>query len=235
MSVLEVYNMGEPMDRSNRVFMKLGKFEEAFPELEDVTVEFVEKDFLLKARSGTWHLHGQGGVMPCGNPSCRRGGYELDRDIREMLRMGVLQKHIELHCRGDEGSPKGRKVGRRCERSIEATVTVRFKDIKDEFANTRERRLEKYNSGATFQRTIGIEATGDEFVVTVKDVRSTGNQYRLRDPNNSNATASTVAPTAKTTPAMALQDAIEFAESEFKRSIQHEQFKPLPARSDFTS
>jgi len=120
--------MGEPMDRSNRVSLKLGSFDEVFPELEDVVVEFVESDFLLETRSGTWHLHWEGGLMPCGNPSCRRGGYEVDRiGIREMLRTGELQKEIKIYCGGDEGSPQGRRIGRRCQRSIEGTVTLRLK------------------------------------------------------------------------------------------------------------
>jgi hypothetical protein len=124
---LEMFSMGEPMDRSRRVFGSLASFDEVFPELEDAVFEFVEKDFIFEKRSGTWHLHGQGGLMPCGNQSCRRGGYELDRDIRQMLRAGVLQKTIELSCRGDEGSPQGRKIGRRCERSIEGALTLRLK------------------------------------------------------------------------------------------------------------
>jgi hypothetical protein len=105
--------MGEPMDRSRRVFGRLAPFDEVFPELEDAVFEFIEKDFLFQKRPGRWHIHGQGGVMPCGNPSCQRGGYELDRDIRQMLRAGTLTKTLELACRGDEGSPKGRKIGRR--------------------------------------------------------------------------------------------------------------------------
>jgi len=123
----EVCITGEPIDRSRRVFGSLRSFDEVFPELDDVVLEFVEKDFLFEKRSGTWHLHGQGGLMPCGNPSCRRGGYELDRNLRQMLRAGVLQKTIEVSCRGDEGSPQGRKIGRGCERSIEGTLTLLLK------------------------------------------------------------------------------------------------------------
>ena len=119
--------MGEPMNRSNRVFGSLKSLDEAFPELEDVVVEFVEKDFVFEKRSGTWYIHGQGGLMPCGNPSCRHGGYELDKDIHLMLRAGVLQKTIQLSCSGDEGSPQGRKIGRKCERSIAGTLTLRLK------------------------------------------------------------------------------------------------------------
>lgn len=91
------------------------------------SLEFVEHDFMLRARSGIWHLAWEGGLMPCGNQSCRRGGYELDRGIREMLQAGVFEEKVKLFCRGDEGSPQGRRIGPRCQRSIEATVTLRFK------------------------------------------------------------------------------------------------------------
>ncbi|MGA3081512.1 MAG: hypothetical protein ABSD44_09040 [Terracidiphilus sp.] len=119
--------MGEPMDMSLRVFGKLKQFEEVFPALEDAIVDFTEFDFLFEKRSGIWHVYGEGGMMPCGNPSCRRGGYEIDSKVIEMVRSHQTEKQITLYCPGDEGSPKGRKVGRRCQRKIEAKVTLRLK------------------------------------------------------------------------------------------------------------
>jgi hypothetical protein len=119
--------MGAPMDRSRRVFGKLTSFEEAFPTLEEVTVEFTEYDFLLEKRTGIWKFSWDGGLMPCGNPSCRRGGYELDDPVRSMVRTQAVEKEIKLHCRGDEGSPKGRKIGRRCQHHIEAKITLKYK------------------------------------------------------------------------------------------------------------
>jgi len=65
--------------------------------------------------------------MPCSNPSCRRGGYELDRKVPEMVRAGLTETKIKLYCRGDEGSPKGRKIGRRCQHSIEGTIRLKYK------------------------------------------------------------------------------------------------------------
>jgi hypothetical protein len=120
--------MGEPMDRSHRVFFKLGPFEEAFPTLEEATVEFTEYDFLQEVRRGTWRVSGDGGLMPCGNTFCRRGGYELDREIHEIVRLDSLEKEVRLDCLGDEGSPKGRRRGRRCQRHIEAKIRLQYKN-----------------------------------------------------------------------------------------------------------
>lgn len=120
--------MGEPMDRSHRVFMKLGPFAEAFPALDEAAVEFVEYDFLQEVRRGTWRVSWNGGLMPCGNTFCRRGGYELDREIHEMVRSGSVEREVKLDCRGDEGSPKGRRRGRRCQRHIEAKIRLKYKN-----------------------------------------------------------------------------------------------------------
>ncbi|MFZ0732176.1 MAG: hypothetical protein WA434_01030 [Candidatus Acidiferrales bacterium] len=91
--------------------MKLGTFEEAFSTLDDAVVGFTEFDFLMKKRTGMWRLSWQGGLVACGNPFCRRGGYELDREVSKMVRAQKAMKDIELYCHGDEGSPKGRKIG----------------------------------------------------------------------------------------------------------------------------
>jgi hypothetical protein len=119
--------MGEPMDRSHRIFMKLGTFEEAFPTLDDAVVEFTEFDFLMEKRTEVWRLAWQSGLAPCGNPFCRRGGYELDREVSRMVRAQEAVKDIEVYCHGDEGSPKGRKIGRRCQHKIEAKIVLKYK------------------------------------------------------------------------------------------------------------
>jgi len=119
--------MGEPMDRSRRVFMRFGPFQQAFPTLDEATVEFTEYYFMQEMRHGTWHVSWDGGLMPCGNTFCRRGGYELDRQIQEIARSGAVEKEVRLDCRGDEGSPKGRRIGRRCQRHIEARITLKYR------------------------------------------------------------------------------------------------------------
>jgi len=120
--------MGEPMDRSKLVFMELGPFQRAFPRLESAVVEFTEFNLHLKGRSGRWRLEWDGGLMECGNSSCRRGGYRFDREVHRMVRENLTEQTFRIHCPGDEGSPKGRKRGRRCERYVTGKITLQYKD-----------------------------------------------------------------------------------------------------------
>jgi hypothetical protein len=119
--------MGELKDRSRRVFGRLTTFENAFPTVEEAIVEFTESDFGLSKRTGTFYLHEEGGMMACGNPYCRRGGYEFDRELSVMVRHQDTEKRIRVACPGDEGSPKGRKIGRRCSLSVDGVLRVKYK------------------------------------------------------------------------------------------------------------
>lgn len=103
------------------------------------------------------------------------------------------------------------------------------------FENVRQRKLQMQRGNDTFRRTISIEADGTEYTVKIDDSRLTVSNYGLRDANDRNLPTSNVTPTAKTTPAMTLRKAVEFADSEFQRSIQHESFSPLAAEEDFTT
>jgi hypothetical protein len=119
--------MGAPMDRSKRVFMQSGTFEQAFPELVSARLDFVEFDFGTQKRKSVHIIEHDGGLLPCGNDRCFRGGYELDREVRNMIRAGLAEKDIQLSCRGDEGTPKLRR-GRSCVRSITGTIKLILKE-----------------------------------------------------------------------------------------------------------
>jgi hypothetical protein len=121
--------MGQPMDRSQRIFApQTDKFAEAFPTLEDAVLEYIEYDFGQAQTGKRWHsLRTEGGLMRCGNSRCHRGGYEIDREVRRMIRENVAEQHVEISCPGDEGTPK-RKRGDSCDRSIEGTLTLKFKE-----------------------------------------------------------------------------------------------------------
>ena len=120
--------MGEPMDRSGRIFMKQGSFDKAFPTLKDAAVEYTEWDGGVKQRSGKFYIRWQGGLMACSNPRCRRGGYEFDMEIHSMVREKANELKIRLCCPGDEGSPKGRRRGQSCTVSVEATIRLTYKE-----------------------------------------------------------------------------------------------------------
>jgi hypothetical protein len=120
--------LGEPMDRSRLFFPPTSEWEKAFPTLEDAIIHYIESDFSGEERKGIVSLRRQGGILPCGNPLCFRGGYELDREVDRMIHEGVLEKTMTLHCPGDEGTPK-RHRGDDCERSIRATLKLKPKSV----------------------------------------------------------------------------------------------------------
>lgn len=77
--------MGEPMDRSRRVFGHLTTFEEAFPTIEVATISSYEVGegihMLGAVDESERRTFGEGvpfreGLIPCRNPRCRRGGYQ---------------------------------------------------------------------------------------------------------------------------------------------------------------
>jgi hypothetical protein len=133
--------MGEPMDRSRRVFGSLKPFDDVFPDIEGADVEYTETgEFAMKARTWLYHRSAEdeqpqthyhsvrhGGLIRCSNPLCRRGGYEIDAVLAEMKRLGETERSGSLSCPGDEGSPKGRRRGDRCRNQIQYTLTVRYR------------------------------------------------------------------------------------------------------------
>ena len=119
--------MGQPKDRSDRVFAgPLKRFEQVFPKLDDVIVEYTEFEHTRELQKGLHSVKADGGLMRCGNDRCYRGGYELDFKIHEMVREGVTEKTFELDCLGAEGTPK-RDRGHNCSRSIKAIVKLILK------------------------------------------------------------------------------------------------------------
>jgi|SRR5581483_11782712 len=119
--------MSEPMDRSRRIFVDQGTFEQAFPDVEEARIEYTEFEYGNEKRDGGWDLR-DGGLMRCGNPRCRRGGYELDLQvIHKMVREHATEKEFQLSCPGDEGTPQGRQRGRSCAFSIKGKATVKYK------------------------------------------------------------------------------------------------------------
>jgi len=121
--------MGEPMDRSRSVFGSLKPFDEVFPDVEDAGVEYTERgEFDDKVRAlQSFHSIKHGGLIPCSNPLCRRGGFEIDEVLSAMRGSRQSEREGSLSCPGDEGSPKGRHSGKRCGNEIRYKLTVKYK------------------------------------------------------------------------------------------------------------
>jgi len=126
--------MGTPMDRSGRFFCTpVDSFEKAFPELESALIEYYETGdgvFALgpghDPNSYSKPRQVREPLMRCSNPQCRRGGYEIDREISMMISERKEFEEFTMHCPGDEGSPKGRRPGKRCWNVLHVRLTLKY-------------------------------------------------------------------------------------------------------------
>ena len=125
--------MGKPMDRSNRFCSPLTTFERAFPTLETVTIASYEtgkgvRTFGLEPRK-TYAVARplRGGLVPCSNPRCYGGGYEVDHILSEMVSERLTEKEYVQDCPGEERSPKRRRTGMPCFNALHYRLTVKYK------------------------------------------------------------------------------------------------------------
>lgn len=119
--------------RTNPFYNGVSSFKAAFPDLQDALIEWRELRGAEDTRSGearkTGYRRGNftQGVLPCSNPACREGGYEVDRLIAEMLQLGQTERAGIVLCSGREIPEEGRRGPVRCRYRIDykATLTPR--------------------------------------------------------------------------------------------------------------
>lgn len=113
---------------SNFVFAGKVSFAEAFPQIEDVTVEVEES-----GEGVTWKGKQQYGkeslneYINCSNPLCYNGGFSVSRILREMIHNKQTEIETSAICQGNEGSPKGRRIYRKCLNHFKIKVSMKYK------------------------------------------------------------------------------------------------------------
>lgn len=129
--------MGEPVDRSKRVFGELGDFDSAFPDLEDVIVDWIEGESWSlpeKAKKGEYtekvSLRDYGGLFRCSASLCVNGGYEVDRIVSDMIRNNEKVREDYVICIGYEKMPG--PINKSCYNKLYYRITLKYKDKQDE-------------------------------------------------------------------------------------------------------
>jgi hypothetical protein len=127
------------MDRNRRdkasdlfkysVFGTKVPFREAFPEIADIVVEINETGEGLhggvsKRKLGPDSI---GEFVNCSNPICYGGGFNLVDIIREMVSKKETEREDSRLCRGNEGSPKGRRIYRKCFNMFEIKINIKYR------------------------------------------------------------------------------------------------------------
>lgn len=116
---------------TNFIFSEKGSFDEAFPEIEDLTVEVEKSGEGVKEwnHKSVYRMQNfPGEYINCNNPLCYNGGFAIGSILREMVRNKQLELETSKFCIGNEGSPKGRIIYRKCLNSFNVKVTIKYKE-----------------------------------------------------------------------------------------------------------
>jgi hypothetical protein len=115
---------------ANFVFSKKVSFAEAFPQIEDLVIEVEEsgRDVWHGSSKSTYRMdHLPGEYINCSNSLCYNGGFSIGSILREMVRNKQTEIETGKMCQGNEGSPKGRKIYRKCLNMFKIKVSLTYK------------------------------------------------------------------------------------------------------------
>jgi hypothetical protein len=71
-------------------------------------------------------------MLPCSNPDCHEGGYQVDRLIAQMLQVGETEREGVMLCSGREVGEEVRRGPVRCPHRIAYRVTLSLKTEDDD-------------------------------------------------------------------------------------------------------
>lgn len=118
-------------NESNYVFAKKVGFDEAFSQIEDIRVEVAEsgRDVEEWNRDSIYtKQHFPGEFINCSNSFCYNGGFSIGSILREMVSKKQTELETRKGCQGNEGSPKGRRIYRKCLNSFKIKVSIKYKE-----------------------------------------------------------------------------------------------------------
>ena len=116
-------------NKSTPFLGKTDKFEEAFPGVKNVRVELVvDGEGVNKYTNPTIYTRSNfpGEYINCVNPLCHGGGIGIAQQVRFMMDQKETYKEFSGSCRGNEGSPKGRRIYRPCCNFFKMKITVEY-------------------------------------------------------------------------------------------------------------
>lgn len=111
-------------------FNGVSTFKSAFPDLVDALVEWRELRGPEDEKGGdvrkTGYRRGNftHGMVPCSNPACHEGGYQLDRLVAYMQMLGEMEREGVMLCSGRESNDEVRRGPVRCPHRIHYKVTL---------------------------------------------------------------------------------------------------------------
>lgn len=115
-------------NETNFVFAQKTTFEKAFPQIKSISVEVAEsgEGIYQGQRKSHYSSYNLAEYINCSNSACYNGGFSIGAVIREMVYKRETDKEGEAICQGNEGSPKGRRIYRKCLNNFSYKVHIDF-------------------------------------------------------------------------------------------------------------
>ncbi|HZS94939.1 MAG TPA: hypothetical protein VFA78_09090 [Chloroflexota bacterium] len=132
--------------RINAFFNGVSSFKSAFPDLSDALVEWRElrgpEDERPADTRKTGYRRGNftQGMLPCSNPTCHEGGYQIDRLIADMLAQEEMEREGLLLCAGREMGDETRRGPVRCPHRIAYKLVLSKREEPEKPKRFRRRR-----------------------------------------------------------------------------------------------
>jgi hypothetical protein len=103
---------------------------QAYPEVKTLFFEGEQSGEL--AREHQRHLRYSESTLPakipCGNPRCRQGGFDLNTTLMSVAHDKKPGSEGKLYCNGHEGTPKGRRIGDPCFNTVSFILSITYED-----------------------------------------------------------------------------------------------------------
>jgi hypothetical protein len=130
MAIRKRQKASDIFNKSDLVYCEKTTFEKAFPEIEELSIQIEDYGHGVnqwnKFRSFS-KSNSSGEYIDCINPLCYNGGFSIGDILREMIKNKEEIKDGSCICQGNEGSPKGRRVYRKCLNMFIYKVKIKFK------------------------------------------------------------------------------------------------------------
>lgn len=115
---------------TNFLLGQKGSFAQAFPEIKALKVRYTEHGETgfrgEELRSLSEDTAGE--FIDCSNGRCYDGGFALADEIRFMISRRATSGEFFKTCRGNEASPKGRRVYGSCMNYFKGQIEIEYKE-----------------------------------------------------------------------------------------------------------
>ena len=101
-------------------------FEKAFPQIATLKIVATESGHEVRYDDNTSTYDRIGEYINCSNAFCN-GGFHIAPLVREMVAKMETHKEGYILCKGNETSPKGRRIYKKCMNGLSVVIDITYK------------------------------------------------------------------------------------------------------------